>query len=122
VYTTLGGGRVSGGAVYPISKREFTGGSAEVALTRGEFAACGGGRGPDTGPEATRWPDGLVAVGIGRMPWGAEAAESGRGRAEWARWRLDIGVVVAGRVSRKPPVGPPGVGVGVGRGVMSSMG
>jgi hypothetical protein len=117
VYTTLGGGRVSGGAVYPISKREFTGGSAEVALTRGEVP--GGGRGPDTGPEATRWAGGLPPEGIGRMPWGAEAAESGRGRAEWARWREDIGVVVAGRVSRKPPVGP---GVGVGRGVMSSMG
>jgi hypothetical protein len=120
VYTTLGGGRVSGGAVYPISRREFTGGSAEVALTRGEFAVWGGGgRGPETGPEATRWVEGRPPIGIGRMPWGAEAAESGRGRAEWARWREDIGVVVAGRVSRKPPVGP---GVGVGRGVMSSMG
>jgi hypothetical protein len=105
--------------VYPISRREFTGGKPEVALTRGEF--CGGGRGPVMGPEAMRWPEGRVLAGMGRMPWGAEAAESGRGRADWARWRLPIGVVVAGRVSKNPPMGP-GVGVGAGRGVTSSRG
>jgi hypothetical protein len=67
--------------VYPISKRELTGGGrGEVVFTRGEVP--GGGRGPETGPEAMRWPDGRVLGGMGRMPCGPAAAESGRGRAD----------------------------------------
>lgn len=43
---------MSGGAVKPISRRELTGGTEEVALMRGELP--GGGRGPEMGPEAIR--------------------------------------------------------------------
>jgi hypothetical protein len=69
--------------VYPISKRELEGGGrGEVVFTRGEFTD-GAGRGPVIlGPEAMRWPDGRVLGGMGRMPWGPAAAESGRGRAD----------------------------------------
>lgn len=57
---------MSGGAVKPMSRRELTGGAEAVAVIRGELP--GGGRGPETGPEATRWPDGLTPAGMGRMP------------------------------------------------------